>query len=54
MIVVADTSHARIFTADSAHSSLNEIETMAHPERRMHKQNMVSDISGKDSEKKGG
>ena len=36
MIIVADSSCARIFTADSAHSPLNEIETMAHPEGRVH------------------
>jgi protein required for attachment to host cells len=53
MIVVADSSRARIFTADSAHSPLNEIESMAHPEGRMHEQNMVSDMPGKDSGKGG-
>lgn len=53
MIVVADSSRARIFTSDSAHSSLNEIETMAHPEGRMHEQNMVSDQPGKDAGKGG-
>lgn len=54
MIVVADSARARIFTADSAHSPLNEIETMAHPEGRMHEQGMVSDMPGKDSGKGGG
>ena len=54
MIVVADSARARIFTADSAHSPLNEIETMAHPEGRMHEQDMVSDMPGKDSGKGGG
>lgn len=54
MIVVADSARARIFTADSAHSPLNEIETMAHPEGRMHEQNMVSDMPGKESGKGGG
>ncbi|MFK5950281.1 MAG: host attachment protein [Methylococcales bacterium] len=53
MIVVADIAHARIFTADSTHSPLNEIETMAHPEGRMHEKNMVSDMPGKDSGKGG-
>lgn len=47
MIVVADSSRARIFSADSAHSPMNEIEDMAHPEGRMHEQNMVSDMPGK-------
>lgn len=54
IIVVADSTRARIFTADSAHSPLNEIETMAHPEGRMHEQDMVSDMPGKDSGKGGG
>lgn len=48
-IIVADSARARIFTADSAKSPLNEIETMAHPEGRMHEQNMVSDLPGKAS-----
>lgn len=54
MIVVADSARARIFTVDSAHSPLNEIETMAHPEGRMHEQDMVSDLPGKGSGKGGG
>ena len=54
MIVVADSSRARIFTADSARSPLNEIETMAHPEGRMHEQDMASDMPGKDAGKGGG
>jgi len=54
MIVVADSSRARIFTADSAHLPLNEIETMAHPEGRMHEQDLVSDMPGKESGKGGG
>jgi len=39
---------------DSARSPLNEIETMAHPEGRIHEQNLVSDLPGKDSGKGGG
>jgi len=54
MIVVADSARARIFTVDSARSPLNEIETMAHPEGRIHEQNLVSDLPGKDSGKGGG
>ncbi len=54
MIVVADSTRARIFTVDSAHSPLNEIETMAHPEGRVHEQNLVSDLPGKGSGKGGG
>ena len=54
IIIVADSSRARVFTADSSASSLVEIETMAHPEGRMHEQDMVSDLPGKDSGKGGG
>jgi len=54
MIVVADSSRARIFTVDTAHSPLNEIETIVHPEGRMHEQDMVSDSPGKAAGKGGG
>ncbi len=46
-IVVADSSRARIFTTDSASSPLVEIETMAHPEGRMHDRDITSDLPGK-------
>jgi protein required for attachment to host cells len=47
MIVVADSTCARIFTTDSASSPLNEIETMAHPEGRLHDRDITSDLPGK-------
>ena len=47
MIVVADSTRARIFTADSAHSPLLEIETIAHPEGRLHDRDVTSDLPGK-------
>ena len=53
MIVVADSTRSRIFTVDSTSSPLNEIETMAHPEGRVHEQNLVSDLPGKGSGKGG-
>ncbi|MDH5387446.1 MAG: host attachment protein [Gammaproteobacteria bacterium] len=49
MIVVADSTRARIFTTDSAHSPLLEIETMAHPEGRLHDRDVTSDLPGKDA-----
>ena len=49
IIVVADSARARIFTAESASAPLIEIETMAHPEGRMHDRDMTSDLPGKDS-----
>jgi len=54
IIVVADSTRARIFTADTVNSIFEEIETMAHPEGRMHEKDMVSDFPGKDSGKGGG
>lgn len=49
MIVVADSTRARIFTTDSVHSPLQEIETMAHPEGRLHDRDLTSDLPGKDA-----
>ena len=48
MIVVADSVHARIFTTDSASSPLHEIETLAHPEGKLHDRDLTSDLPGKD------
>ncbi len=47
-IVVADSSRARIFTADSGHSPMVEIKTMAHPAARLHEGDMVSDRPGRE------
>lgn len=49
MIVVADSTRARIFTTDSPSSPLNEIETMAHPEGKLHDRDITSDLPGKNS-----
>ena len=47
MIVVADSTRARIFTTATAHSPLSEIETMLHPESRVHDRAITSDLPGK-------
>ena len=47
-ILVADSSRARIFIADSS-STLQEIEDFAHTEGRLHEQDMTSDKPGKDT-----
>ena len=47
-ILVAESSRARIFTADTPSAALREIETLAHPEGRQHEQQMTSDLPGKD------
>ncbi len=46
-VLVADSSRARIFTATSAIASLEEIETLAHPEGRLHEQDITSDLPGR-------
>ncbi len=46
-ILVADSSRGRIFSAETSTSALNEIETLVHPEGRLHEQEMDSDLPGK-------
>lgn len=53
-VVVADSTRARFFLADSIHSSLDEVETMVNPEGRMREQDLVSDMPGKSRGKGGG
>lgn len=48
-IVVADSTRARFFTAESPSSPLIENETLAHPEGRLHDRDMTSDLPGKNS-----
>jgi protein required for attachment to host cells len=47
-VVVADSSRARIFTAEKPISSLVEIQTLTHPESRLHQGDLVSDRPGRD------
>lgn len=46
-VVVADASHARIFSAEKSHSPLVELEDLSHPEARLHEQEMGSDRPGR-------
>lgn len=46
-IVVADSSRARIFTADSPSSPLEEIEDLSHTEGRLHDREITSDLPGR-------
>ena len=46
-ILVADSAHARLFNAETAKSTLNEIESMIHPEARQHEQKLTSDLPGR-------
>lgn len=46
-ILIADSSRARIFSADSAFSPLVEIEDMLHLEGQLHDREITSDLPGK-------
>jgi len=47
-VVVADTSRARIFSAKTPASKLQETETLTHPASRLHPGDLVSDRQGRD------
>jgi len=47
-ILVADTSRARIFTADKTAGPLSEVRTLASPEARLHEGDLVSERAGQD------
>lgn len=47
-VLVADSSRARLFIAETATSSLAETETLTHPESRQHTRELTSDLPGKD------
>lgn len=53
-IVVADSTRARIFTADTASSPLEEIEDLYHAEGRLHDREITSDLPGKIKSADGG
>jgi protein required for attachment to host cells len=46
-ILVADNSRARIFTAETPASPLQEIEALAHAEARLHDRDLTTDLPGK-------
>ena len=46
-ILVADNVRARIFTAETPSSPLEEIDALAHTEGRLHDREMTSDLPGK-------
>jgi protein required for attachment to host cells len=46
-ILVADNTHARIFTADTPSSALEEIEDLTHVEGRLHDREMTTDLPGR-------
>ncbi len=46
-VVVANSSRARILMAENSGMGLSEIETLEHPEGRLHEQELTSDFPGK-------
>jgi protein required for attachment to host cells len=46
-IIVADSSHARIFTAESPSSALEEIEGFTHGESRLQDRELTTDLPGR-------
>lgn len=52
-VLVADSSQARIFSAENSQAELIEIETLLHPEGRLHDRDLVSDLPGKISGSEG-
>lgn len=52
-VVVADSARARIFSAASRTAPLIEIETLEHPEARMHAIELTSDQPGRDADRSG-
>ena len=47
-VVVADSSRARIFAAENARGDMVEIQTLTHPEARLHEGDLVSDKAGRE------
>ena len=45
-VLVADSCRARIFSADKSNGPISEIETLAHPEARLHERDITSDVPG--------
>jgi protein required for attachment to host cells len=46
-ILVADTTRARVFTADTPKGALVEMFDLVNPEARLHERDLTSDLSGR-------
>ncbi|WP_455206495.1 host attachment protein [Kaarinaea lacus] len=53
LVMVADASRARFFSADTARGELTEIDSMVHPESKLHPYEMASDKPGRTSNRNG-
>lgn len=47
LVVVAESSRARIFAMENPNIPLTEIRDMVHPQSRAHMQNLTSDLPGR-------
>lgn len=52
-VIVADSTRARIFNAESSSAPITEVETLTHPEGRMHDREITSDLPGRAYDSKG-
>ncbi|GMR18456.1 MAG: host attachment protein [Gammaproteobacteria bacterium] len=52
-ILVADSTRARIFLTKTINGKLHEIETLVHPEGRLHTQELTSDLPGRSFDSEG-
>lgn len=50
LVLVADSTHARLFEAASSSGPLVELETLTNPEGRLHEQKITTDLPGKDAD----
>jgi protein required for attachment to host cells len=46
-VLVADSAHARIFSAEKPTSTLKELEGLVHSKSRQHEQKLTSDLPGR-------
>ena len=53
LVVVAESSRARIFEMQNPNSPLTEVRDMVHPESRAHAQDLTSDLPGRTFDRRG-
>lgn len=46
-VLVADNSRARLFSTDSRHGALQELQSFVHPDARLHDRELTSDLPGR-------
>ena len=53
LVVVAESSRARVFAMENPNNSLTELEDMIHPEGRAHMHDLTSDLPGRSFDRHG-